>query len=194
MKTIYLFRHSIPQENSGYHNESIPISVHGEKSMKKLICKIGTEFDCVYCSPYLRAVQSAQVISSDYFVDERIRERGLGKEEELVRDFWARQYIDYDYKNIGGESLNETRQRMVDAMLYYLSRMEENQIYAVVSHATAICSYLSSVCAVAVINADTKERMIVFDGEVILEGKIKTPSCFKLVFDEDAIINITYIS
>lgn len=193
MKTIYLFRHTIPQEKSGYHNESIPISKQGVREMENLLSKLRVDFNNVLCSPYLRAVQTAQIISSNYFVDERLHERRLGKEEELPDDFWVHQYLDYDYKNIGGESLNDVRKRMVDAIDFYLNRIDDNQTIAIVSHATAICSYLLSNCAIAVTNTECKERRIVFNGSIILDGKIKTPSCFKLVFDNEKLIVVTYI-
>lgn len=193
MKTIYLFRHTTPQENSGYHNESIPVSKQGVIEMEELLRKLHVSFDGILCSPYLRAVQTAQIISSNYFVDERLRERGLGKEEELVADFWIRQYMDHDYKNIGGESLNDVRKRMVDAIEFYLNRINENQTVAIITHATAICSYLLANCAIAVTGVSKKERKIVFDGNVVFDGKIKTPSCFKLVFDTEKLVEITYI-
>ncbi|MEG0733423.1 histidine phosphatase family protein [Anaerorhabdus sp.] len=193
MKTIYLFRHTTPQENSKYHNESIPISKQGVIEMKNLLSDLYDDFDSILCSPYVRAVQTAQIISSNYSVDDRLCERRLGMEEELVDDFWARQYSDYDYKNIGGESLNDVRKRMVDAIDFYLNRVDDNQTIAIVSHATAICSFLLSNCSIAVTNAKCKERKIIFNERIIIDGKIKTPSCFKLVFDNEKLIDISYI-
>ncbi len=65
-----------------------------------------------------------------------LHERTIGDARE---DFWLKQYEDHDFRNLGGESLNEMKVRMKAAINSIFCRMEEGETALVVSHATAIC-------------------------------------------------------
>lgn len=61
-----------------------------------------------------------------------------------------------------------------------------------VSHAAAICAYLTKYCTISVVNASEKTRCIQFGNETILYGQIDTPCAFVLKFEQDYLVEITY--
>ena len=60
---------------------------------------------------------------------------------------------------------------MADCIHELLDSLPEGQNALVVSHATAICSYLQRFCTVEVTDAAQKLRRIIFQGEVLLDGR-----------------------
>lgn len=161
MKTIYLMRHSIP-ERTDLPTEQIPLSEEGRKLVlekKSAFCGIAKCFS----SPYKRAIETAKLITDNVEIVEGLHERMIGEAKE---DFWYKQYSDYDYRNVGGESA------------------------LVVSHATAICSYFLNDCKLEVIDASAKERRITFQKRVILNGKLNPADYFIIRFGNDTIMDI----
>ena len=148
---------------------------------------------CVYSSPYLRAAETARCLSEQVTFDERFVERALGDRESLNADFWARQYQNLDFKNRNGESLNEAARRMEACIADIRDRLADGEKAVAVSHAAAICGYLTRFCTVAVLNAEEKVRHIQFEGKTVLQGKIHTPSAFVLQFEGDIPVDISYI-
>lgn len=149
--------------------------------------------DAVYSSPYQRAYSTAEKLSNRLTIDDRLRERELGNAATLNAEFWKRQYEDHDYKNMGGESLNDTKNRMTSALDEILSTMQEGETVAVVSHAAAICAFLLNWCSVEVTDEKKKKSKIEHDGVVVWDGKIHTPSAFFLVFENEMLRKIEYI-
>ena len=93
----------------------------------------------------------------------------------------------HDFKLVDGESLNQTKKRMVEAMKN-IQMFESGNRVAVVSHATAITCLLSSWC----------EYGLNFDDRIILTYKEKTivdenwtaPHVFKITFDGMNVLDI----
>lgn len=194
MKVIYLFRHSLPEKNSGLENEFIPLSKKGEFLTEELVNKLNIKLPInVFSSTYLRAKQTAEIITNNVIIDERLIERKIGNKETFTKDLWAMQYIDNNLKNNNGESFGMVQNRMNDAINDILSKMHDNESVVIVSHAAAICSYLQQYCKIKVIDANTKHRRIIYDNQTILDGKIEAPSCFVLTFN-DKLISISYVN
>ena len=107
--------------------------------------------------------------------------------------FWEKQYLDHDFKNKDGESMNEVNARMTSFMNELLARIGEGETAVVVSHAGAICAYLLNFCKITVLNPDEKTREILFRDTVVLSGKIRTPGAFILEWENDSLINMRYI-
>ena len=189
MKTIILVRHSIP-EKVNIENENIPLSKEGIEKAKEFL---KFNFDSLYSSPYLRAYQTAHVLSQEIIQDERLIERLIGDKDTADKKQWKMQYDNHDYKNKNGESLNEVKQRMSACIQDILMNMKENETSIVVSHATSICSYLLNACDIQVTSEKDKIRRIVFKDKVVLEGRIQKPSCFIIHYDHDEIIDISYM-
>lgn len=190
MKTILLVRHSIP-EKVNVENEKIPLSKEGIIKAKEFL--ESKHFDYLYSSTYLRAYQTAKVLSNDIIQDERLIERLIGDKETADKKQWKMQYDNHDYKNRNGESLNEVKLRMSACIQDILMNMMDNETSIVVSHATSICSYLLNVCDIQITNEKDKIRKITFKDKVVLEGRIQKPSCFIIQYDYDEIIDISYM-
>ena len=193
MKTILLLRHSEPERNGTYPNELIPLSENGKKKMMDFSLRYPVkENKTVYSSPYLRAKETASFFGQP-LLDERLIERLLGDHETLNEAFWAKQYRDLSYKNKDGESFLEVQQRMSDCINQILSGMKDQETAVVVSHAAAICAYLFQYCSITVVDPNEKIRKIVYKGTEILCGKIKTPSAFRLTFENSTLTDIMYL-
>ena len=136
--------------------------------------------DKCYSSPYKRAFETAQILSSKPVrVIEGLHERLVGEAHE---DFWLKQYQDYDFHNPGGESLNMVKVRMKGAMDTILQDMEEGETALIVSHATASCSYLLNFCKMEVADAANRSRIITFRDQEILHGKIEPMDYFEIEY------------
>lgn len=193
MKTIYLFRHSIPEKGSQTDSSMIPLTESGKLALSEFLGRVHLEESVrVFSSPYRRAYESAQIIGNDIICDQRLAERLTGRKGSFGKDIWEQQYTDCDIAGDGGESFREVRARMTSAINDILDVMSDEETAVVVSHAAAICAFLQQWCEIEVTDATLKHRRITFENEIILEGAIQTPSCFVLKFD-NRLVSITYI-
>ena len=64
---------------------------------------------------------------------------------------------------------------------------------AIISHAAAICAYLLNWCSIKVVDEQKKLRQITHKGDVVMNGKIATPSAFILEFENEQLCRIKYI-
>lgn len=189
MKTIILMRHSIP-EKANVSTEFIPLSSDGVElalSKKEKLHKY--PINKCFSSPYLRAKETAQLLFNEFEIIDDLHERVIGEAKE---DFWYKQYSDYDYKNNGGESLNEVKVRMKKAMDHILGCMDDHETALVVSHGTAICAYLLNFCDLKVIDPNQKTRKIYFNDQVIVNGKINPTDYFMIQYD-DEVVSISFM-
>lgn len=188
-----MFRHSKPDKNSTLQNEDIPLSQEGKDLAKQFIGKFPAATPIkVFSSPFIRAKQTAEIFSFDVITDARLIERNVGNKDTFTKDLWAKQYTDIDAKNDNGESFRMVQRRMSGFMNDLLAKMDDGESAVVVSHAAAICAYLQQYCEIQVTDVDTKQRRIVFHNETVLDGTIKTPSCFVLTFSK-GLTAISYI-
>ena len=114
MKKIFLMRHSIP-EKGDMPNERIPLSEKGKST-----CCIKTKHFFkgrqMFFFPHRRAIETAECIADHPVIVEELHERTIGDARE---DFWLKQYEDYDFRNPGGESLNQVKVRMKNSDRFY---------------------------------------------------------------------------
>jgi 2,3-bisphosphoglycerate-dependent phosphoglycerate mutase len=186
MKTIILMRHSIPMKKD-LPTEEIPLSSEGKELAQRKRNTIHA--DRCFCSPYLRAYETALFFSDAPQIIEDLHERTVG---DADHDFWLQQYEDHDYKNLNGESLNEVKERMDRAVQYILDQMQEGETALAVSHATAICAYLLNSCEIRVNDPKEKTRRILFHDEIIMNGKIDPMNFFVLCFDHGTMTGISF--
>ena len=194
MKTVILMRHSQPDAMSTKPNARIPLSEEGIRRANEFFKR--SEFEGVSnvsASPYKRAYSTAHLMAAAVAIDSRLAERRVGDEKTQNADFWEKQYLDPDFQGEGGESLREAGGRIADFVSDVLNGMHEEEKELIVSHAAAICGYLMKYCKVSVTDAEKKLRRIEFNGSVILDGKIETPSAFVLLFEGEELKNIRYI-
>lgn len=188
MKKIILMRHSIP-ERLKLPTEQLPLSEEG-KELARSKSEIFANIDKCYTSSYKRAFETAQILSRKpiTMVDD-LHERIVGEARE---DFWLKQYQDHDYHNPGGESLNMVRVRMKGAVDGILREMDDGNTALVVSHATAICSYLLNFCKIQVADAESKSRKITYKDETVMDGIFAPTNYFEIDFINDYIYSICF--
>ena len=63
-----------------------------------------------------------------------------------------------------------------------LQDMEEDETALIVSHATAICSYLLNFCKMEVADAASRSRIITIQDQEILQGKIEPMDYFEIEY------------
>lgn len=194
MKTIILIRHSEAIKDRTMPTAELPLSEQGHMRARELFSlDFFRPVEAVYTSPYRRAYSTAEKLRERLHVDVRLRERELGNPDTLNAAFWKRQYEDHDYKNVDGESLNDTKERMTAAIDEIFSTMQDGETVAIVSHAAAICAFLLNWCTIEVIDEQKKLRKITYQGSVVMNGVIATPSAFVLQFENEQLCRIKYI-
>jgi len=134
-----------------------PLSEFGEEQARKTgegLANAGKEFDVIYCSPFKRAYQTAQIIKkffpkADFIVDERIREKEFGVIDGLIaKDIQEKLPLEWDrimrlkkyyYRPAGGESYPDVNLR-VWSFLTALRRDHQGEKILVISHeAVMLC-------------------------------------------------------
>ena len=191
MKTILLMRHSIA-ERLDLPTEELPLSKAGRDlaaERKESLSNI--HIQRCFSSPYRRARETAEILFGKPVLVDKLHERIPGTAPE---DFWEKQYGNFDVKFPGGESLNEVRQRMKNALDSVLENLSEGETALVVSHATAICAYLTNYCSLTVVDPETKRRNITFHDTTVFEGSFNPTEYFILSFEADKLMDITFCS
>ena len=106
------------------------------------------------------------------------------------KEFVRLQTKDLDFKLVGGESLNQTKKRMVDAMKNILMFESGNRV-VVVSHATALTCLLSAWCESG-LNYDD-QMILSYNEQTIVDGNWNAPHIFKVTFDGLNVEHIEYL-
>lgn len=201
--TVYLIRHSVrfnsknilqynTAQNKTIKNEKIILSTEGEKRAEILSEEEELQYlDIVYTSNCVRTLQTAKYIlekqNLKVNIDERLDERRSGKpNDDIVKDWWLRQYIDENYKTEGGESQIEVRQRFTEVFNEILNANKGKRI-AIFSHGYAITFFLMTWCKFEY-NGEKDDFKLLFNNNIIFNKKINAPEVFKLEFDENNII------
>lgn len=171
-------------------NEKNILSVLGEEKAKKMSEKQELKnINVLYSSHYVRAMSTAKYIAEQnnikLNVDERLGERKFGVKtmNELPKDFFEHQFLDWDYKFDNGESLNDVFKRMQEVLEKILKENQGKNI-AIVSHGTALSVMLKKYCDI-IVNNETKLIEIYFKGRMIFDGNWECPELFKLAFNDD---------
>ena len=198
--TIYLIRHSVrfnsnkilqynTNQNNILKNEKIILSVEGERRAEILSDEKELQnIDTVYTSNCVRTLQTAKYLLKQQNlrvnIDERFDERRVGKpNDDIVKDWWLKQYIDENYKTEGGESQKEVRSRFTDAFNDVLKANKGKRI-AIFSHGYAITFFLMTWCKFKY-NGIKDNLQFYYRNKKIFDKKLNAPEVFKLVFDEN---------
>lgn len=201
---LYLIRHSegcsksviknIQNSDSFQeNNEKSILSVIGEEKARRLseLDEL-KNIDAVYSSNYVRCLSTAKYIAEAndkvINIDERLGERVIGDIDGIDwYDFHQQQMKDFDYKRDGGESLNETKKRMVEAIKNILMFETDNRV-AVVTHSTAMTCLLSAWCEVG--RNYHNEVILSFNDDTIVDGHWTAPMVYKVEFDGMNVLSI----
>lgn len=206
---VYYIRHSVRLDNSKIamynsmqsdllKSEKIVLSVAGEKRADILSREPELQnIDVVYSSACVRTLQTAKYLMERQnllvHIDERLDERRVGLPNADEYPDWAtRQYLDENFKTIGGESQLEVRQRMTEIFNEITAKHKGKRI-AIFSHGLAITFFLLNFCKLENI---TKEKVITYSyrGRQIFSKKVNSPDVFKLVLDDNMqVVNVENI-
>ncbi len=204
---VYLIRHSeaiskgnlnsiVMKDNFQISNEKSILSVSGEQAAEKLSKEPELQkIDAVYSSNYARAVGTAKYIAMEnntiINIDERLNERKIGDLSTIeAKEFHRLQAKDFDFKLSGGESLNQTKKRIVEAMKNILMFETGNRV-AVISHSTALTCLLSAWCEIGK-NYDD-EIILTYHDKSIIDGTYTSPMVFKVTFDGMNVTSLEYL-
>ena len=181
-------------------SEKIILSVSGEKRADILSKQEELQnIDKVYASNCVRTLLTAKYLLArqnlKVNIDDRLDERRVGiPNDDLVKDWFERQYLDENYKTINGESQKMVRDRMGKVLDEILSNDRGKKV-AVFTHGYAITFLLLNWCKLEEIREDNGSHILKysFNNKIIFDKKIYSPEVFKLTFDEEKLINIENI-
>lgn len=179
------------------NNEKSILSVDGEEKARNLSqCVEFKNIDAVYSSNYVRCLSTAKYIAEEndkvINIDERLGERVIGDIEGIDwYDFHQMQMKDFDYKRDGGESLNDTKKRMIEAIKNILMFETDNKV-AVVTHSTAMTCLLSAWCEVG--RNYHNEVILSYNDNTIVDGEWTAPMVYRVEFDGMSVINVELLN
>ena len=193
MKVIYFIRHSKPgncsiifrNSNLQIKNEKKKLTKEGRNIAKNIFDN--KEFDCIeeiYSSNYLRSYQTAKILAKKLNLKVKIlkafgeRKVGIKSWDEYPKDFEIHQFNDNNYKLEKGESLNEVRERVLNALNSILNKSSANNI-AIIFHSTAMMAVLKTWCNVSY------DSNYYFNNEIFFDGKWNYCETFKLIFNDN---------
>ena len=208
MTTIYLIRHSAPfVEIDNYknyedvlwyeYNKNMILSPRGEENAKKL-CNVEEleGINEIYASNSSRAIETAKYLADSnnlkIKLDKRINEREFGVEyiRDLPDNFNKISFEDKTFKVNNGESLNDVDTRFKSFIADILNKNIDK--VAIVMHGIILLSYLKTICNY--FEFDGKNFNIKYNDNIVLEGKPKNPSIYKIEFDDNKnVINVSYV-
>lgn len=192
-KNIFIIKNS---DNIQLPNEKVFLSIEGEKKAHEL-SKLQElhNIDAVYSSNYESCLQTAKYFTSKdnqiIYIDERFNERIEGNLDSLSHyDFDNIQAKNFDYKLVGGESLNEVKKRMATATKQVLMN-EAGKRVIVITHNKALIALLSLWCEVGY-NYDD-EIILTFNDKTVFDGSSSPLMGFKVTFDGMSVLNVESI-
>ena len=204
MTTIYLIRHSktlkvnndLNIDNLQVQNEKNCLSIEGEEIAKeKFNNQEFNNIDLLFSSNYVRAIQTSKYIAAKNNIEINImsdlgeRKFGISSWDELPEQFERKQFLDENYKIGNGESQKEVSDRMYNAIMNIIDNYKDKTI-AIVSHATAISYLLKKWTNIQIV--DDKLRYT-FNDKILLDGYFNYCETFKLVFNDNNLIDIQII-
>ena len=204
MTTIYLIRHSKPLkvnndlnvDNLQVQNEKNCLSIEGEEIAKEIFNN--QEFnniDILFSSNYVRAIGTAKYIADKNNIEINVmsdlgeRKFGINSWDEIPEQFERKQLLDENYKIGNGESQKEVSDRMYSAIMKIIDNYKDKTI-AIVSHGTAISYLLKKWVDIQIV--DDKLRYS-YNDKVLLDGHFNYCETFKLVFDNNNLVDIQNI-
>lgn len=206
MSTVYFLKNSQYNRFNYYDvndslqmkNERQILTCKGEKLAEQVSnYKELQDIDVLYSSQYVRSISTAKYIASknniDINITEKLGERIVGSLEddyEKFIDFKHKQFKDFDYKLIAGESLNDVKRRMSTFLKTILNKYENKKI-AIVTHGTSIIALFSAWCDIEY-NCDD-DLLLSYNDNVIIDGSVNECSLYKVTFDGLNVKNIEHI-
>lgn len=155
MTELYIIRHA--ERWDGYTfpdipntDDLVPLSTAGEAEAIKLSkCKDLENINIIYTSPTTRSINTIKYLAEKRkiptYYDKRLLHRIFGEinhgDRKAVNDFISRQWQDFDYKLVDGESMNEVKLRFYRSLRDIISANRDKKIL-ICSHGQPIATLL----------------------------------------------------
>ncbi len=198
LKIIYLIKHSGPFVNiKNYedyenvlwedYNRNMILSAEGEKRAEEL-CNIEEldNVDRIFTSNSVRAIATAKYLAEKNNIkielDKRIDERIFGVEtlNDLPKDFNKLSFDNKNFKMKNGESFNEVDSRFMNFINDLLEQDSNKNVLVI--HGLILLSYLETICDFS-FNGNIFD--IKYKNKVIINGNPKSPSVYKITYDDN---------
>jgi 2,3-bisphosphoglycerate-dependent phosphoglycerate mutase len=145
MTSIYFVRHAQPNHDWD-DDRTRPLSNEGLEDSVKVKEFLGNiKIDYYMSSPYKRSLdtikESAIECNFDIITDERFREREKGLDGNNFEMFQKR-WDDFDFHEVGGESLNMVQKRNIEAISKVLMAHKDKNI-VIGTHGTALSTIIN---------------------------------------------------
>ena len=147
MKTkVYFVRHA-QSDFSVKENRTRPLTSKGiQDSIKVTKILMEENIKAIYSSPFIRAIDTikgfAEKAELSVNIIEDFGERNVGEWVEDFRAYSKRQWDDFNFKIVNGESLKEVQERNIEALFKVLDDNHGNNI-AIGTHGTALCTVIN---------------------------------------------------
>lgn len=201
MTTLYLINNSLTMNNLVFPSkerleqkrEKRILSIEGEEESKRLANDKNLQnVQYIYSSSYVMSIATAKYLAQKLELDINIKselgERILGDlGDKKIRMINELQENDFDYKLVGGESLNDVKKRMNNFVNQLLVKHEDKSI-ALFTHNVAITCLLSNWCSKG-FNLDNR-LILNYEDDAIIDGAWDGINIIELVFDTKKLISI----
>ena len=201
MTTIYLINNSYTMNNLAFpesdsleqKREKRILSIDGEEASRKLASNKDLQgVQVIFASPFVMSIGTAKYLAQKLELYMQIKaeigERVLGKlGDKKIRMISEIQENDFDYKLLGGESLNEVKNRMKHFVDKLLGQYPDKTI-ALFTHNVAITCLLSNWCSKG-FNLDNR-LILNYGEEAIIDGAWDGINIIELVFDGRKLVSI----
>lgn len=172
-----------------------PLTVNGEKVALTIAKKKNLQnIEMIYSSSFFSSVNTSKYLSDklnlDLIIDKRLDDKIVGDLPNRKINLRNLQENDFDYKLIGGESINDVKTRMT-AITKEVLKNHENSSVALFTHNIPIISLLSIWCEKG-FNYEDK-LILSYKEEVIIDGLKNDYNMIELTFDKENLKEIKRI-
>lgn len=169
------------------YNRNMILSTEGEKRAEEL-CNIEEldNVDRIFTSNSVRAIATAKYLAEKNNIkielDKRIDERIFGVEtlNDLPKDFNKLSFDNKNFKMKSGESFNEVDSRFINFINDLLEQDSNKNVLVI--HGLILLSYLETICDFS-FNGNIFD--IKYKNKVIINGNPKSPSVYKITYDDN---------
>lgn len=144
--TVYFVRHARP-DYSCEDDRNMPLTAEG-KADAVIVAEVlkNVSFDMCISSPYVRTQQTIKPTCDQKKLtlrtDERLKERVRGKLGNQGDELQRRRWLDFDFREPQGESMNSLQKRNISALTNILSRYT-GQTILFSTHGAALSAILN---------------------------------------------------
>lgn len=144
MTRIYFVRHAEPI-HTWQEDATRPLSDEGLQDSKKVVDALANiHLDYCVCSPYKRSIDTikecAKLHGLEIHIDDRFRERECGSKN--TREMIMKRWLDFNFHEEGGESLQMLQNRNMDGLKELLSE-HSNETILFGTHGSALSTILN---------------------------------------------------